>query len=107
RDLRRANLRRVLNSLSDRSFWRCLKEFLADKPRQPPVTAEQLRSAFMVRMNPPHLLPPDFDRLQHALHVLYAAALPKRTTDTTPTGVFSRPFTGAEVDAVKTHIRTH
>ncbi|KAI1795322.1 hypothetical protein LXA43DRAFT_854706, partial [Ganoderma leucocontextum] len=107
RELRRANLRSVLDSLSDQSFWRSLHSFLSDKPRQPRVTAGQLHASFVTRMNPPTQLPADFDHLQHMLHKLYAAALPQHTEDTTDGRFFSRPFTLDEVDAVKMHIRTH
>ncbi|EIW60653.1 uncharacterized protein TRAVEDRAFT_119579, partial [Trametes versicolor FP-101664 SS1] len=58
-------------------------------------------------MNPPLVLPPQFDHLEHALNRLTTNSLPRNTIDTSTGAHFSRPFSVEEIDAVKTHIRSH
>lgn len=81
--LRRANLRRLLASESDHTFWSTFRAFTSDKPRPAPVTVAQLCTSFRACMNPPQVLPGSFDLLRHTLNQLRVERMSSRTTDTT------------------------
>ncbi|KAI1782235.1 hypothetical protein LXA43DRAFT_906394, partial [Ganoderma leucocontextum] len=106
-EIKHRNLLRVLAVPPGGNLWGVLRSFLGAKPRPTYVTTTQLRATFETRMNPPRVLPPEFNPLRHALNRVTAHSLPRRTLDTSEGSFFSKPFTVEEVDAVKSHIRAH
>jgi hypothetical protein len=88
-------------------FWKLVRSWTDDKVRSLPFPLDSLRCLFESRMNPPRDLPSSFDADLYALHRLTANVIPPCTTDTTPSGDFSRPFLEEEVDWAKRRVRKH
>ncbi len=105
--VRRTNLRAVLFASTEASFWPAFRAFTCDKPRPARVTLLELQADFRTRMNPPAILPAEFNELERALNRITARSLPRCTVDTTPARSFSRPFSLEEIDSAKQHIRSH
>ncbi|KAJ7167375.1 hypothetical protein C8R43DRAFT_877688, partial [Mycena crocata] len=107
RELQRENLQKLLNVVSNKDFWVLVRGWTDPKKRVARVTSEQLRDVFQTRLNPPEMLPPEFNRDERERHKHLADLLPARTVDTTPNQTFSRPFTIEDIEEVKCHIRKH
>ncbi|KAJ7452726.1 hypothetical protein B0H11DRAFT_1611888, partial [Mycena galericulata] len=107
RELQRKNLETLLNVASNKEFWTLIRGWTDPKNRTAQVSAEELRGVFESRLNPPEVLPEDFNLDERERHQHLADMLPPRTSDTTPQRTFSRPFTIRDIEEVKLHIRRH
>ncbi|KAJ7876022.1 hypothetical protein B0H13DRAFT_1578463, partial [Mycena leptocephala] len=107
RELQRENLERLLNSRSNKEFWTLVRGWTDPKNRAAQVSAEQLREVFESRLNPPEMLPEEFDLDERERHQHLVDMLPAQTSDMTPNRTFSRPFTIKDIEEVKVHIRRH
>ncbi|KAJ7512650.1 hypothetical protein B0H11DRAFT_1653620, partial [Mycena galericulata] len=107
RELQRKNLETLLNVASNKDFWTLIHGWTDPKNRTVQVSAEELREVFESRLNPPEVLPEDFNLDERERHQRLADILPPRTSDTTPQRSFSRPFTIRDIEEVKLHIRKH
>jgi hypothetical protein len=80
---------------------------LADpKPAPISVTTDELENIFEKRLNPPAVLPPQFDSAQHKINQVLATLLPEKTEDT-PERFFSQRWTEDDMGGLKDHIRKH
>jgi hypothetical protein len=66
-----------------------------------------LQEVFEARLNPPEIVPEEFDRDERDRHRWLSDMLPASTPDTSPRQTFSRPFVIADIEQVKLHIRKH
>ncbi|PPQ76461.1 hypothetical protein CVT26_012897 [Gymnopilus dilepis] len=97
----------TLSKSSMKLFWKFLRRRTDPKPRSIPVSLEQLRTTFQTRMNPPPVLPEQFDANKFHADEEFLKELPTSTEDVTPERFFSRPFTVEEVELVKLKLQTH
>ncbi|KAF7359946.1 Ribonuclease H1 [Mycena venus] len=107
RAMPRENLETLLNVASNKEFWSLVRGWTDPKHRTAQVSAEQLREVFEARLNPPEIVPEEFDRDERERHRWLSDMLPDSTPDTSPHKTFSRPFTIADIEDVKLHIRKH
>ncbi|KAF7374664.1 RNA-directed DNA polymerase from mobile element jockey [Mycena sanguinolenta] len=105
RRLQSENLNRLLNAETIREWWQIMRDFTDSKPRDTRVTAEQLRAAFKVRLNPPAVMPSHFDVELKRLRDLMSAAIPPSTIDHTPELFFTRAFVLADMELLKRKLR--
>ncbi|KAK7042220.1 ribonuclease H1 [Favolaschia claudopus] len=107
RALQRENLQTLLNVTSNKEFWNLVRGWTDPKQRTAQVSAEELREVFESRLNPPQIVPEEFDKDERERHQNLCDMLPSSTPDTTPHRTFSRPFTIEDIEEVKLHIRKH
>ncbi|PSR99181.1 hypothetical protein PHLCEN_2v4184 [Hermanssonia centrifuga] len=100
-------LKRLMTAKSQGDFWHEWKSIVDPKVRPSAISAHDLRQVFLARMNPPQLLPVEFDALRHSTNRDWLALLPPSTPDPSPEGFFSRAITISEIENVKLHIKTH
>lgn len=106
--MQRDNLETLLNVTSNKDFWSSVRGWTDPKHRTAQVTAEQLRDVFVARLNPPEIVPEEFDREERDRHRCQLSdMLPAETPDTSPRMTFSRPFTISDIEEVRLHIRRH
>ncbi|KAK7049160.1 hypothetical protein R3P38DRAFT_2479134, partial [Favolaschia claudopus] len=80
-------------------FWKNIKRMADPQPLGISVTADELRDVFRGRLNPPEILPPQFDSTQHKINQTLASLLPEVTQDSTPEGFFSEKWTEDDAQA--------
>ncbi|KAJ7918127.1 hypothetical protein B0H13DRAFT_1607634, partial [Mycena leptocephala] len=90
---------------SSKDFWKLVREWTDDKPVKPRVTIEQLHDSFKARLNPPAEIPDYFDADLHRMVTALNATIPKRTTDRTAQGFFSRRITVKDIQRIKKKLR--
>ncbi|KAJ7712284.1 hypothetical protein B0H16DRAFT_1342702, partial [Mycena metata] len=105
--LRTANRKKIMEAPSRAIFWTEIKRLADPKPAPISVTADELKSVFEKRLNPPEVLPPQFDSAQHKINKVLATLMPETTEDTTPEGFFTHPWTENDMGRLKDHIRNH
>ncbi|KAJ7755555.1 hypothetical protein B0H16DRAFT_1540829 [Mycena metata] len=106
--MRDANRKKVLEAPSRAIFWKEIKRLPADpKPAAISVTADELKDVFEKRLNPPEVLPPQFDSAQHKINKILSALIPDQTEDTTPDGFFTHACTENDMGRLKNRIRNH
>lgn len=94
-----------MNAETPREWWEIIRGFTDSRPRDARVTAEQLRSVFHVRLNPPAAMLEHFDADLKRLRDIMSDSIPTRTTDHTPEQFFSRPFEMADIEKMKRKIK--
>ncbi|KAJ6496389.1 hypothetical protein C8R45DRAFT_823377, partial [Mycena sanguinolenta] len=87
--------------------WKEIKRLADPKPAPISVTADELKDVFEKRLNPPTVLPLQFDSAQHKINKILATLIPEKTEDKTPEGFFTRIWTEDDMGRLKAHIRTH
>lgn len=107
RALQTGNLNSLLSCQSEKEFWALIKRFKNPVQRPIPVQLDDLRSTFQARMNPPAVLPDEFNAHRYRLISSLVASMPDTTVDVTPTKVFSRPWSSDEIKTAKKSIKTH
>jgi hypothetical protein len=80
--MRDANRKKILEDPSRAAFWKEIKRLAVPKPAPISVTADELKDVFEKRLNPPEVLPPQFDSAQHKINQVLATLLPEKTEDT-------------------------
>ncbi|KAJ6511931.1 hypothetical protein C8R47DRAFT_1033774, partial [Mycena vitilis] len=90
---------------SSKNFWKLVREWTDDKPVKPRVSIDQLHDSFKARLNPPAEIPDYFDADLHKIVTALNETIPKRTTDRTPQGFFSRPITVKDMQRIKKKLR--
>ncbi|KAJ7258043.1 hypothetical protein B0H12DRAFT_990236, partial [Mycena haematopus] len=75
------------------------------KPAPITVTADSLKKVFEKRLNPPNVLPNQFDSPQHGINKILAALLPNKTEDQTSEGFFSKNWGDHDMGRLKDHLR--
>ncbi|KAJ7744925.1 hypothetical protein B0H16DRAFT_1213266, partial [Mycena metata] len=105
--MREANRKKVMEAPNRAVFWREIKRLADPKPAPISVTADELKTVFEKRLNPPEVLPPQFDGVQHEINKILVTFLPEKTEDRTPEGFFSRKWTEDDMGRLKDHIRKH
>ncbi|KAF9042826.1 hypothetical protein BDZ89DRAFT_1201536, partial [Hymenopellis radicata] len=91
--LQERNRQRVLDASSPAKFWKEIRRVGDPAPDPVCVSAEQLRSTFESRLNPPPELPEQFNDVRHKLNQFLAEQLPKRTGKETTSPILRRPIT--------------
>ena len=104
RNLKVSLREKLLNSDSEKSFWKTAKVIMNGKEVSSPVTADDLKKVFEKRMNPLDPLPDTFDTSLLKLNIAMANAIPQQTQDTTEELIFSKPFSPEEIASAKTHL---
>ncbi|KAJ7732420.1 hypothetical protein B0H16DRAFT_1328719, partial [Mycena metata] len=104
--MRDANRKKVLEAPSRAVFWKEIKRLADPKPAPISVTADELKEVFEKRLNPPEVLPPQFDSAQHKINKILSL-MPDQTEDTTPEGFFTHAWTENDMGRLKNHIRNH
>ncbi|KAJ6522567.1 hypothetical protein B0H19DRAFT_973306, partial [Mycena capillaripes] len=89
------------------AFWKEIKRLADPKPAPISVTADELKDVFEKRLNPPAVLPPQFDSAQHKINKILATLIPEKTEDKTPEGFFTHKWTEDDMGRLKDHIRKH
>ncbi|KAJ6630570.1 hypothetical protein B0H10DRAFT_1728495, partial [Mycena sp. CBHHK59/15] len=107
RALQYENLETLLNVASNKEFWSLVRGWTDPKHRTAQVSAEQLQQVFEARLNPPEIVPEEFDLDERERHQNLCDMLPASTPDTSPQQTFSRPFTITDIEDVKRHIWKH
>jgi hypothetical protein len=97
----RDNLDRLLSCKTNKEYWTVLREWSDDRPIKPGVTPSQLHESFKARLNPPDEIPEHFDKDLHEIISGLADTIPRRTTDQTPQGFFSRWITEDDIKRIK------
>ncbi|KAJ7737398.1 hypothetical protein B0H16DRAFT_1228379, partial [Mycena metata] len=105
--MRDANRKKVLEAPSRAVFWKEIKRLADPKPAPISVTADELKEVFEKRLNPPEVLPPQFDSAQHKINKILSTSMPDQTEDTTPEGFFTHAWTENDMGRLKNHIRNH
>ncbi|KAF8176432.1 hypothetical protein K438DRAFT_1607444, partial [Mycena galopus ATCC 62051] len=88
-------------------FWKEIKKLADPKAAPISVTADQLKDVFEKRLNPPLVLPSQFDSAQHKINKVLAMLMPEETADSSPEGFFTRKWTEDDIGRLKDHIRKH
>ncbi|KAJ6497211.1 hypothetical protein C8R47DRAFT_972592, partial [Mycena vitilis] len=88
-------------------FWKVIKKFADPRPAPISVTADELKDVFEKRLNPPVVVPPQFDSAQHKINPILSSVLPEKTEDTSSEGFFTRKWTEDDMGKLKDHIRKH
>ena len=104
RDFRVSLRKKLLNSDSEKSFWKVAKAIMNGKESSSPVTADKLKDIFEKRMNPLDPIPESFDTNLLNLNIAMANAIPQRTHDATEEQFFSKPFSVEEMASAKAHL---
>ncbi|KAJ7261384.1 hypothetical protein B0H12DRAFT_1013544, partial [Mycena haematopus] len=105
--MRDVNRKKILEAPTRGAFWKEIKRLADPKPAPISVTADELKDVFEKRLNPPVVLPPQFDSAQHKINQVLATLLPEKTEDSTQEGFFSRKWTEDDMGRLKDHIRKH
>ncbi|KAJ7614260.1 hypothetical protein DFH06DRAFT_925035, partial [Mycena polygramma] len=105
--MRAANKKKLLQAENRAVFWKEIKRLADPKPAPISVTADALKDVFEKRLNPPEVLPPQFDSAQHKINKILAELVPDKTEDSTPEGFFSKKWTEDDMGALKDHLRKH
>ncbi|KAJ7614278.1 hypothetical protein DFH06DRAFT_919067, partial [Mycena polygramma] len=105
--LKEANRKKVTEAASSGVFWKEIKRLSDPKPAPISVTAASLKEVFEKRLNPPKILPSQFDAAQHGINKILARLLPDKTEDDTPEGFFSQKFNEKDMGRLKDHLRKH
>lgn len=105
--LREMNRKKVMEAPSSGVFWKEVKRLADPKPAPVSVTANSLKEVFEARLNPPKVLPNQFDATQHGINKVLASLLPEKTEDNTPEGFFSEKWTEDDMARLKDHLRKH
>ncbi|KAJ6467392.1 hypothetical protein C8R45DRAFT_838633, partial [Mycena sanguinolenta] len=88
-----------------REFWKEIKRLADPKPAPIFVTASSLKDVFERRLNPPEILPDEFDSVQHSINKLLAGLLPETTEDHTFEQFFTRKWNVDDMGRLKDHLR--
>jgi hypothetical protein len=59
--MRDTNHKKILEAPSCAAFWKEIKRMADPRPAPISVTADELKDVFEKRLNPPKVLPPQFD----------------------------------------------
>ncbi|KAJ7631559.1 hypothetical protein DFH06DRAFT_912470, partial [Mycena polygramma] len=105
--MRDANRKKVMDAPNRAVFWKVIKKFADPRPAPISVTADELKEVFEKRLNPPVVVPPQFDSAQHKINSILSSVLPEKTEDTSPEGFFTRKWTEDDMGKLKDHIRKH
>jgi hypothetical protein len=105
--MRDANRKKIMEAPGRANFWKEIKRLADSKPVPISVTAEELKDVFEKRLNPPALLPPQFDSAQHKINKVLATLLPAKTKDSTPEGFFTQAWSEDDMGRLKDRIRKH
>ncbi|KAJ7603163.1 hypothetical protein FB45DRAFT_772650, partial [Roridomyces roridus] len=103
--IRAKNRKKVLDPPSLAAFWNTIRSFADPKPEASTVTAGGLKRVFQQRVNPPEILPPQFDEWQHRINEAIAKLLPPHTTDPTAEGFFSRKWSEKDIEELNDYLR--
>jgi hypothetical protein len=76
--LRNRNRKKVMEAESSGIFWKEIRRLADPKPARISVTASSLKNVFEKRLNPPPVLPPWFDSVQHNINKIVASLLPEK-----------------------------
>ncbi|KAJ7315543.1 hypothetical protein DFH08DRAFT_715408, partial [Mycena albidolilacea] len=82
-----------------------IKRLADPKPASILVSADSLKDVFETRLNPPKVLPPQFDSVQHKINKILAGLMPERTKDPTPEGFFTQKWTEDDIGRLKDHLQ--
>jgi ribonuclease HI len=88
-------------------FWKEIGRFDKARPPAISVTASSLKDIFERRLNPPSVLPEQFNAAQHTINKILAGLIPEVTKDQTAEGFFSTPWATADMGRLKDHLRKH
>ena len=98
---------KLLHAATSADHWRVAKSLYKQKDSSSLFPVGQLKDVFEKRMNPITPTPSTFHSEKLILDKALAEAIPKRTEDTTPDQVFSRPILDDEVERAKKHLLKH
>jgi hypothetical protein len=102
--MRDKNRKKIMEAPSRAVFWKEIKRLADPKPAPISVSADSLKDVFETRLNPPKVLPPQFDLAQHKINKILAGLMAE---DPTPEGFFTQKWTEDDIGRLKDHLRKH
>jgi hypothetical protein len=82
--MRDLNRKKSLDAPTRAIFWKEIKRTADPKPAPMSVTADELKTVFEKRLNPPNILTVEFDSTQHKINKILATLLPEKTEGSSP-----------------------
>ncbi|KAJ7432039.1 hypothetical protein FB451DRAFT_1317864, partial [Mycena latifolia] len=106
--MRETNRKKIMEAPSRAIFWKEIKRLADPKPAPISVTAESLKDVFEKRLNPPEVLPEQFDSAQHKINKFWRVCCPRRRSTklrkvSSPTNGRRTIWVGSKTTCVSIH----